>query len=449
MVWLLSYYPYGSTAHVVRPVVAEERTVAVDPAIRTRLVAVAAKRLSANCVAALRAVVSPGALFEEAGVSRDTAYRAFRADDDAPEGSPASLSGADRVLVEVCQHLVDGTLPESDLALRAAHEALMSARSDGLDSESKTVAVLRANFEACLSLPVIPAAYALNVACVAASAEWDENADWCDGDQFETARAIAALRGTDYRKVTGYFMPIMQEAMSDQRIRPRPGISVEAIAGLLHALLDGAVQRNAIEPGLLTPELVATAMFRLGMALSEPGSFDRDPRRPTEPNLGEHFDRVVDGAIAAWRQGHEVTLATIGERDDVLLASDVVGFLFPSEADLADSAIRSLVNTGRIAPGSDSTRSGPLTFTYQRETLRRLSQAAVEVAPAVELLRTPPQTGSPFLASLVEDLVAVFATAPDRVRDPRRTAGQLIDLSLEGPTGWHGVEGIFDVIAMG
>jgi hypothetical protein len=292
--------------------------------------------------AALRAVLSPSRLVGSGNwtMSRDTAYRLFRDDH--------GFSGADAVVAACSTRSVDPEWNGVTETLNEIATAYVAEHSTVLD---RLRAALEADVVASFDSPGWPVGHLLQGAALSASPRWAGPRP-TDPADIALASAILDDRRRHYEELTDLYEPLLRRMMSDTGLRP-DGRTTRQVVRLTHCLIDGAVLRMFVDP-TLEAEDVAEAIVRFGLSLGEPGAID-DPRRPDDAGRAPVFDALIEAAVRWWTEHSELDvpdIAVISARADVPEAASAM--LLPSQADLADSVVRSLlVDGGFLGSGAE------------------------------------------------------------------------------------------------
>lgn len=307
---------------------------------RLALAAAGARELERSSVKALRSVLTPSALARPANVSRDTAYRVFKP--SGPEDPEVTDALIEAIANEVMEPRLDGFF-----AAEEARRAPDSGSSRlGPDAEH-LVRFLTGMIEAQFTSDGYCARLFLHASALPASRQF-QRVDLADEDRW-LAERILRLRSDAYGVMKVGIVHMLRVGLSDLGRRPRNGVSLDQIAAMLHALLDGSVLRMSIDPDLLAARDVAEAMLDLAVAMTEPGGV-RDPRRPDGVATAALFDHVVKTAIDAWQLRGPETSLTLDEifqiAEEQHPGTAVARDCLPTLADVADSALRLVVDAG-------------------------------------------------------------------------------------------------------
>ncbi|HEY8524712.1 MAG TPA: hypothetical protein VIL48_07110 [Acidimicrobiales bacterium] len=372
---------------------------------------------------------------EERGrpVPRASAYRVLAA--DAP-GHDADATGTlvRRVAVDAMSRERSGFAEAHESMVEAFATRLGAAEGDGQDAvEEQLISALQANVDTIMASDGLPVSWRLLAASITASPAWGGTRRPTGPEAALAQDVLAALR-THYDEVTADLAPLMQAAMSAARRRPRPGMTPATLVKLLHAMLDGVIVRLIVEPDAFDTRLAAEAMYRIGLSFTEEGAH-WDPRR-RHGDQAAIFDAVVEAARARWRDEEEVTVESVAR--EVGVDPGAAAIVFPTDADLADSVVRSMVMSGGPAPETTST----VNAAQLAAMLWHLAEAADTHPRAVEIAQ---RESRHLAASIVADLRSfatqlVRASFPDdapAARTADQTADDLVGFALEGRRSWR------------
>jgi hypothetical protein len=399
---------------------------------RDVVVAAGRSRLLTHPLDGLRSQLNASALAGVSPVSRDTAYRVFRDDPQHPNVTDAIVSA-------VGEAAHDPAWTGYHDAIRDALVAYQGEAGDdeGTVARGAVVAALQANFEAQFRSPGLPVSWMLQAAALTSSPAW-EGEPPAEKQDLALGREILEQRRAFYQAANQQLAAFLAIVLSAQGRRPRPGVDPEHVVMLLHALLDGAVLRNVIEPGALPPGLVAEAMYALAEALTEEGTHV-DPRRPVEDGQVGIFDGMLDAAEELWCSQPDVTVEEAAARAGV--PAEAACLLFPTVGDLADSLLRARVVGGGftdIGPLPDDVEVNQRLVGLVTE-LRNLRDFADECPHAVALTRTElPKESRPFVEDFVDNESRVIA-ALGAAHHPARFVRDLVGFASQGREAWPSV----------
>lgn len=403
------------------------------------------ERLLLHGIDALRSQLNASTLSRVSPVSRDTAYRVFRA--GTGEGEPV----ADAIVAAVAEAVHDPRWAGYEAALREAVLAYQTALDQEQDPAAVLQAALAANFEAQFRAPGQAAGWMLQAAALTTSPAWE--GEPAPADAQELGRRILESRRAFYGFVSDQFVEILKRTLSDMGRRPRPGIDPRTIVVLIHALADGMVLRCLIEPGAIAPEVAAEAMLQLGMAFTEEGPAD-DPRQPADAEGRQIFDRMLQAAATLWCARPDVTVEDAAAKATVPV--EAARLLFPEVGDLADSLVRSRVVGGGVALPAppDDPRLASRELAYQEVAtlaaeLQRLRDLADELPHALAATREHRPSRSP---AFVDDYVGSRSrqlAALVQVADPEQLLGDLVEFASQGSDGWRSVLALLRTVGYG
>lgn len=424
--------------------------------IGERLQRAAGVRLLEYAAEALLSELRPYKLAKSAGVSKDAAYRAFR-------------GGA----VEAFEAIAElGENPEwggyhrgEEMMLEAVQAELVQISEEGeeLDHDERQrrllVAALTANVENMFASKAFPLGWLLTAISITSHPLWADEKAAPDEKGRELAEIARSSRKRFYDYMTDRQLPVLQNAMSELGVRPKPGYTARKVVMLQHALLDGCAHRMAVDPSAFTPREVAEAVFHLGVSLGIPGGLD-DPRLPDDPELRATFDTALVAAEKVARDGHSVTVA-----DLIDLSPDehrnALRSIFDTDASLVDSLVRRVVAGGGLDHVSSD---GPLdaadpivdrSLLYLRETLERLTDFADAAPAAVEQVRAASslchgqerfvddETIFGVIHAAYREVVAAVIGEPVTAN---ATLKDLIDLACSGRPGKVGIDALFQLL---
>lgn len=382
---------------------------------RARIAEVGAQRLLAESVNRLLASVAPMAIADECGVSPDTVKRLV--------GDRAAVLElvVDEVVTNL-DHRSDAWPSFADVTGDAAGAFLVALSEDG-DKTQAFIDALKVYVDANFATPARPAGTQLEAAVLTASPRWT-GADVLDPEAREVAERLRQARADHLRRTTDGLGWLLAEAMAQLERRPQQGMNPRTLITLMNCLVDGAVLRMLVDPDCLDTTTVAEAVLRLGMAYTEPGSFE-DPHEPEDPQGRRVFAAIVDAATEHWPDG-EPALDQVAEAAGVDLAT--LERWFPTVHDLADSVVRRRVASVKPEP---SESPDALVATLE-SVLRRLCLAADDVPGAVaEAFATGP-TPTSIAAQITNHAIAVV-----EAHDQHPVlAEQLVTDACEGSGRW-------------
>ena len=404
---------------------ASGRVAAKAEASRQALVEVAIERLLTHSLDGLASLVNPSVLARTSEtVSVDTAYRLL----ESPEATLALV--------------VESVATPEFSAPKIGWDALEEVTRRGVETHDEGVAlesaaaVLRYFLEANFSSPARPLGRILDAAALTASAEWHGELAIRE-ERRELALQILEARRASNQSIADNMRWIGQEAFSELRRRPKPGLTMDSIVMLLHSLADGAVDRMLISPGCMSLDEVVSAMIELAMALSEDGSMS-DPRTPDNEDGRRVFTELVATADNFWSGGGRMeTIAEASIQLDTSLETLMV--LFPTINHLADSVLR--VRT--IASGIDPGALEPMNVLLAA-SLRRLARAA-DTIPAVVRYASDINEEHSVLNELCQ-LAASIAINVGTAVEPQRLAEQLVSLASQGTSQVETVELLLEML---
>jgi hypothetical protein len=396
-------------------------------------------RLLSHALDTVRSQLNASTLASVSPVSRDTAYRVFR-------DHPTHSNVTDAIVAAVGEAAND---PDWAGYHGGIHDALVAYQTrsredgDGDAVRAAVIAALRANFEAQFRSPGLPVGWLLQAAALTSSPAWEGEGP--PNEDVALGQEILEQRRRFYQDVNAQLVSFLTIVLSEVGRRPRLGVKPEHVIMLVHALLDGAVLRNLIEPGALSSCMVAEAMYGLAMALTEEGALV-DPRRPTEERAGQMFDRLVGAAGELWRVKDEITVEDAAGQAGV--PQEAACLLFPTVGDLADSLIRARVVGGGftdIGPLADDADVSQRLVGLVTE-LRNLREFADQCPRAVAVAQTqPPSMSSTFIEDFVENesrVVAALGVSPD----PVQLVTDLAAFACRGSDGWPTVIALLHTI---
>lgn len=406
-----------------------------------------ARRLTRHGIEALLSQLLPYKLVQrrEVKVSKDTAYRIFHGRVEDVLRAVASLAG-------------DPNWGGYSEGRTAMVQAAFDVPSDEQNlPRARLTAALEANINAQFESRAQPLGWLLQSAALTGSERWLH--DDLRSSRGDLAEAILAARREFYEYMTAEMIGFLRLAMSELRLRPRPGWDAETIVVLIHCLIDGAVLRMFLEPERLTAKQVAEAAFELGTALGELGTYD-DPRRPSDAALGRVFDDVVIEAARGWAREQAVSLDGVASRCGT--STELVRMIFPSVDELADSVLRHRVASGGfehavgltqvVTPSVVRAQLG-----YLRDTLLHLADFAADSPEALALARayhrrrSDSQLPRQLVPSFFETLTMAYVDVLSYVTpDPAGQLNDLVEHAALGEPGRSAVDlaiGILDRLA--
>jgi hypothetical protein len=389
----------------------------------------------------VRSQLNASMLASVSPVSRDTAYRVFR-------DHPTHSNVTDAIVAAVGEAANDPAWAGYHDGIRDTLVAYQSRSrehgdGDGDAARAGVIAGLRAHFEAQFRSPGVPVGWLLQAAALTSSPAWQ--GDRPPEEDVALGQEILQQRRRFYQDVNAQLVSLLTIVLSQMRRRPRRGVDPQHVIMLLHALLDGAVLRNLIEPGALSSCMVAEAMYGLAVALTEEGALV-DPRRPTDQRAGQMFDRLVEAAATLWSVKDEIAVEDAAQQAGV--PYEAACLLFPTLGDLADSLIRVRVVGGGftdIGPLADDAEVNQRLVSLVTE-LRNLRDFADKCPHAVAVAQTqPPTKSSPFVEDFIENESRVVA-ALDITPDPAQLVTDLAAFACQGSHGWPTVIALLHAI---
>lgn len=393
---------------------------------RAELLEHAIERIIEHGVGGIAAIASPSALARSGGtVSVDTAYRLL--------GSSAETLGL------IVERIADPGWSAPSIGWPSADDVTAGA-VDAFEQGSAVDAALHAFryfLERNFFIPAKPFGLVLDGVAMTASDAWHGPTVVADADRGLAVR-ILEQRRRSLEQQRDAFRWMLRDALASLRRRPRPGMTIDLMVALMHALADGAVNRMLIWPGCLTIDDVARAVLDLGLALSEDGSLV-DPRLPDDPAARDVFTRIVTAADASWARGDAISdLSAVAAAADAQL--ETVAVLFVSVEEVADSVVRTRVVTVGVEETTGSTSAAVLT-----SALQRLAAAADAVPQAVMLAAQCP--GDATLLGELTHEATELARHADRVTvEPERFAEQLIAVACNGMGSWETASLLLDLL---
>jgi hypothetical protein len=392
---------------------------AKQQAIRHDLAAAGAQRLVAESMNRLLASVAPAALAEACDVSPDTVQRLVG-------GRAEMLVHVTETAVTSLEFSAPGWPTFSEITDGAAEVFLLGiGDASGPAKTAAFIDALEVYIAANLSTPARPAEGIIDAAVMTVSPKW-EGPQYLDGEVRQVAEQLRLARARLLAEQTEGFGWLLAEAMAQLQRRPQRGTSVETMIVLMNCLVDGAVMRMLIDPDSLTVDVIADAVFRLGMAFTETGSFE-DPHEPDDPDSRQTFATILDAATALWGTTEDVTLADVAAELPGI-DEDTVQRWFTSVRELADSVVRRRVSSVQPEPSDHPDAQ----IAILESVLHRLCLTADEVPGAVRsAFVADPPPGS-IAAQLTEHALAVI----EGLDQPGFLAEQLIADACEGSGRW-------------
>lgn len=392
---------------------------AKQQALRHQLAAAGANRLVAESLNRLLASVAPAALADACGVSPDTVHRLVG-------GRAEMLVHVTETAVASLEFSAPGWPTFDDITDGAAEAFLLGIGDES--GEAKTAAfieALKVYIAANLSTPARPAEGIIDSAVMTVSPKW-EGARYLEGEAREIAERLRLARARLLAEQTEGFGWLLAEAMAQLQRRPQRGTSVETLIVLMNCLVDGAVMRMLVDPDSLTIDTIADAVFRLGMAFTETGSFE-DPHEPDDPDARQTFATILDVATTLWTTTEEVSLADVAAASTEI-DEGVVQRWFPSVRELADSVVRRRVSSVIPEPSDHPDAQ----IAILESVLHRLCLTADEVPGAVRSAFVPDPPPGSFAAQLTEHALAVI----EGLDQPGFLAEQLVADACDGSERW-------------
>lgn len=435
---------------------------AVNDESQTRLLEAATTLLCREAIGGVRELFKAEAIARATrtpehpkGLSRHTVYRLW------PDRRQAT--------VDVAVHVADLHFGLAEDGYAAATkrfvQVLEETSVEELDSETmraKFSEVLSATFDSQFTLVRIPTGWVLHAAALTSSPLWKgPRPDYVvEG----LGRDILAARAALYVDATERWVALFQGVLAIFRRRPRSTVTVETIIRLMHCMFEGCVLRLYVEPELNDPNIseerrrelfeqavsvASDAMVELAWAYTEPGSL-RDPRRPADDGnrkILESFDRLVAAATSLYAGNGEPVIEPAAAALKAGVSKDVAAMLFPDAGDLVDSTLRGLL----AAVGLEFSQSGIHDPTLMiQSVLRRLNITARSHPRAIAAakVRRPiqPADSVPLLDELADAIAGALAAPEFICADPARTAQSLVQLALDGDSGWTAVETILNLL---
>jgi len=392
---------------------------AKQQAIRHDLAVAGANRLVAESMNRLLASVAPAALAEACDVSPDTVQRLVG-------GRAEMLVHVTDTAVASLEFSAPGWPTFGEITDGAAEAFLVGIGDEsGAAKTAAFIEALKVFIAANLVTNARPAEGIIDAAVMTVSPKW-EGPQHLDGEAREVAEQLRLARVRLLAQQTEGFGWLLAEAMAQLQRRPQRGTTVETLIVLMNCLVDGAVLRMLIDPDSLTVDTIADAVFRLGMAFTETGSFE-DPHEPDDPESRKTFAAILDAATALWGTTDEVTLADVAAALPAI-DEEAVQRWFPSVRELADSVVRRRVSSVQPEP-SDHPDAQIAILEF---VLHRLCLTADEVPGAVRSAFVDDPPPGSIAAQLTEHALAVI----EGLDQPGFLAEQLIADACDGSERW-------------
>lgn len=397
-------------------------------ATRERLIEEGIARILEEAASAIAALVTPSALARRSGAaSVDTAYRL--------------LGGPEQTLLLLTARSIDPDFRSEAIGWDTFDEVSAGAVDRFADAQEQqpleaSLAALRHYIESNFHLPSYPISRILAAVSLTASERW-EGVIRVPDEHRDFAVALRDAQRDGWAGVREHMRWMVQDAFAAMRRRPRAGMSVDKILLLLYALADGAIDRMALYPELLTVDEVVMAVLALGIALSEEGSL-ADPRLPADPDAEAAFTRVVEVADARWAGGEVDDLRAIAE--DANEPFEAIVVMFPTVEHLADSVVRARVQAVGIDEGAEEPAAALIV-----SALRRLARTADELP---EALAHASRLDGPD-SVLYELRGAIRATSQPDGEDASRVdrlAEQIVANACMGTAQWGTVEVLLEAL---
>lgn len=326
-------------------------------ASRAALVEEGMVRILEDGVAGIAGLVSPSSLARRSGVvSVDTAYRLLGRPDD--------------VLGRIAGTGSDPTFRSEVLGWRTTDEISAEAidESAGSGVPVDPLAAIRQLLVAGLADPAFPLSRILRAVAITASPAWTGSITVAD-EHRALAEEVRAAARREWEHTREHLRWLVQESLAAVGRRPITGYSIDKIVVILHTIAEGALDRLALHPELVSIDEFVESILIFMLALTEEGAM-ADPRLPDDPEALAVFTRVVAAADAAWAEGLDLDdLHDVATRFDVPF--ETVVLMFPTVDDLADSVLRARVVAAGIEGGTPDATAALL-----RATLRRLASTA-------------------------------------------------------------------------
>jgi len=395
-------------------------------------------RLFGGSIGLLRSMLNASSLSNEAGLSRDTAYRLFR------DGDGSSCDAIIRAVAEGASDPAwSGFGDSSDEIARTFLEAIERERP----MDQAIIDAMAANVEVQFRSPGGPIGWLLHAVAITSSPAWQGEPVPDESDR-RLGEALLRIRADFYHQMSEDLLQFMIGTMSMIGRRPRRGMDPLQLLALMHSMIDGAVLRRYIEPDIFDSRLVGEAVYALAIAFSEDGALS-DPRRPDDPGGSSMFDALIEEASRSWDHPSARTVDSTAAGAGV--AREAARSLFPSVADLADSVVwtrvlggGSLVDRHELDRSVGSTAATELAMIFG--LLRRLRDVVESLPGAAELARTGhPKVGIGVLGQLEREVADVLRCHCPGV-DRGVTAVELVGLASTGLRGWPAVASIMRVL---
>lgn len=333
---------------------------------------------------------------------------------------------------------LDGTdlLRVADLVMTGFSEALPEDAPPE-DRERGFVEMLRVNYEQQFRQTVVPAAWVAHAAAAVYSKSFtaDPEIPVTREDKDLAEKILAARRGF-YGEMALAFGGMLELALLGFGRQPRSGFDVKTITALMHALNDGMVLRELIEPGIASSATVAKAMFQLAWALTLPIESQRDERE-----TGQSDDALINCAVEIFAEGGSATVSACASALALDPAETVEATKrFPTSLDLIDAVVRH-VTRRELAAIETVGHHDPIPIL--RAALGFMAHSVTQHARLFEAV-TNEASVKPFNA--LTELEAAVAAALDPRVDAHLLAQDLMRQTLRGTVGTERMHGILDAL---
>ena len=428
-----------------------------------RLLRSGVRALNMRALDGLRRVLGPDVLESasaEGGrptVSRHSAYRLW------PERDLAVVDVARHVLdiEEFSRKGVTSAIKVYDKAAQIHVGASQRASALGKDQRREVFrTVLQAYFDEQLRSEEHMAAWGFQVAAMTCSPLWEGSRP--DAASLELGRQILEARAEFNEASMRGWDVLVWGSMALFGRRPRPGYTVRDIVLLMYCMFDGSFLRMFVDreivhlgprPRVHEEKLhrmiskVCDAMFEIAWACSEPGLLV-DPRRPADPDdpRARSIEAIVNLATDRYKEtdpGDVVDLVKVAR--EIGQKEELVRQIFPTHGDLADSVLRHLVGEGGEAGNWEVEDPAPWI-----ESILQILSATATSHPAVVVATVRhrpvyPSTATYFIAELTQTITGLLdVSASLRSDDPSVEAGHLVELALQGESGWWGAKAVLE-----
>ena len=383
-------------------------------------------RILEDGIAGISGLVSPSALARRSGaVSIDTAYRLLGRPDD--------------VLGRIAVSAADPAFRSDLLGWRTTDEISAEAIDESVGSEPVVdpLAAIRRLLVAGLADPAFPLSRIMRAVAITASPAWTGAITVAD-EHRALAEEVRDAARREWEHTREHLRWLVQESLAAVGRRPIPGYSIDKIVVILHTIAEGALDRLALHPELVSIDEFVESILIFMLALTEEGAM-ADPRQPDDPEALAMFTRIVAAADAAWSAGSEF--------DDLHEAAasfavpfETVVLMFHSLDDLADSVVRARVVAAGIEGGTPDATAALL-----RATLRRLATTADVLPQVVERCRNVDAATS-VLHELRVSAQSLAAVAAIEDGTAARVAEQVIANASLGMDHWPTTEVLLDLL---